>query len=348
MKKWSNRMQGPGERFLIKLWESLADKGIGSLLKPWQIKREGKAHAEVRRAEVLALAQAESDAAEIRSGRKNIQDFQSILKLSPELKSLCKIEDRIEPVICIESAVSESVRQSVNDAVRKNICVAKAIVYAEDVLEKSSGTPPEDTINDDWIFRWRDYVGDISSDSLQQLWGQILAGEVKAPGTFSLRCLEFVRNLSLEEAQLISMLSPLVIGSKIIWRDAEVLQTKGITFSMLMELQELGVLSGVEALELKYTWNNLDPSKSKFISLISMEDKAVVVEHSDPNKVFSTSIYMLTNLGKQIMKLGLKNPDYEYFRAFGMHVKGQGFDVVLADCEELPESKVRYFNEDKL
>jgi len=41
-------LEAPGENLLIKLWETLADKGIGSLFKPWQIKREGKATAEVQ------------------------------------------------------------------------------------------------------------------------------------------------------------------------------------------------------------------------------------------------------------------------------------------------------------
>lgn len=34
-------MDIPGEKLIIKLWETIADKGIGSLLKPWQIRREG-------------------------------------------------------------------------------------------------------------------------------------------------------------------------------------------------------------------------------------------------------------------------------------------------------------------
>ena len=33
-------MTWPGEGLLIKLWETLAEKGIGGLLKPWQMKRE--------------------------------------------------------------------------------------------------------------------------------------------------------------------------------------------------------------------------------------------------------------------------------------------------------------------
>ena len=52
-------MDVPGEKLLIKLWETIADKGIGSLLKPWQMRREGRAAIGVCREELLALAQAE-------------------------------------------------------------------------------------------------------------------------------------------------------------------------------------------------------------------------------------------------------------------------------------------------
>jgi len=50
-------MEIPGEKLIINLWETIADKGIGSLLKPWQIRREGRANLDVKREEMLALAQ---------------------------------------------------------------------------------------------------------------------------------------------------------------------------------------------------------------------------------------------------------------------------------------------------
>ena len=59
-------MELPGE-LLIKLWETLAERGIGSLLLPWNLKREGRARNELRREELLMLAQAESDVADIRA-----------------------------------------------------------------------------------------------------------------------------------------------------------------------------------------------------------------------------------------------------------------------------------------
>lgn len=50
-------MNWPGEGLLIKLWETLMDKGIGGLLKPWQIKREAKAQFQARRLEIVGLTE---------------------------------------------------------------------------------------------------------------------------------------------------------------------------------------------------------------------------------------------------------------------------------------------------
>ena len=50
----------PGEKLLIKIWDSIVDRGIGGLLHPRQIKRLGKARAEVRRDDLLMMAQTEN------------------------------------------------------------------------------------------------------------------------------------------------------------------------------------------------------------------------------------------------------------------------------------------------
>ena len=51
-------MEAPGERLVIRLWETIAEKGIGGLLVPWQIRRKKRAEIDSERQEVLALTQA--------------------------------------------------------------------------------------------------------------------------------------------------------------------------------------------------------------------------------------------------------------------------------------------------
>ncbi|MGY2170576.1 DUF2806 domain-containing protein [Pseudomonas gingeri] len=337
-------MEAPGEKLVISLWNSLVDRGIGSLLKPWQIRREGAAHADVRRAEILALAQAEVDAAEIRSGRKNFEGFPSEFAISQEIRPL-KRPERIEPFINLEQVASHSARQSINDSMRRSINLSKAIVFAESILAEDMSEASDEIIDEDWIFRWRDYVADVNSDSLQHLWGKILAGEVKAPGAFTLRFLEFVRNLSQAEATLISKISPLVINAQMIWRNQELLDAKGLDFSSLMELQDLGVISGVEAFELKYTWRSIGAPDEGFLSWIGVGAKAALVRHEDPAFVMNCPIYMLTSIGKQIVALGVIESDYEYLTACAMQFKQQGCRVSLVDTEKETDGKIKYSNE---
>ena len=58
--------QFPGEKLAIKIWETITEKGIGGLLSPWQIKREGRARAEVRRQELLLEQQARQELDKLR------------------------------------------------------------------------------------------------------------------------------------------------------------------------------------------------------------------------------------------------------------------------------------------
>jgi len=43
----------PGEKLIIKMWETLTEKGVGGLLRPWQIRREGRTTTDVRKEELL-------------------------------------------------------------------------------------------------------------------------------------------------------------------------------------------------------------------------------------------------------------------------------------------------------
>lgn len=64
--------------------------------------------------------------------------------------------------------------------------------------EQVTGNP----VSKDWINRFRNIVEDISDETLHEIWGHILAGEVKSPNSYSLRTLELLRNITKDEASL--------------------------------------------------------------------------------------------------------------------------------------------------
>ena len=124
-------MDVPGEKLLIKLWETIADKGIGSLLKPWQMRREGRAAIDVRREELLALAQAEVDATAIRSGQRLLLTDGTLSNQPTEKEVVLLPEQAYEPPLLphIEEIADQNTRA---ESIRREISIAKAVVHAEE------------------------------------------------------------------------------------------------------------------------------------------------------------------------------------------------------------------------
>ena len=195
---------------------------------------------------MLALAQAEADAAAIRSGQKLLLISGEIVD-RPALGSPSVIYESTDKApLALPRAIEIADQNSKAEAMRQEVSIAKAVVYAEEELQEDSSEPPQDSPQDDWLLRWRECAAGVSSDELQQIWGKVLAGEVKSPGRFSLRTLEFLRNLSQAEAQAIERISPFVISGVLYRGDDEMLKAEGVSFSDLLAMQELGVLAGVD------------------------------------------------------------------------------------------------------
>lgn len=56
-------------------------------------------------------------------------------------------------------------------------------------------------VEEDWMLRFFNCVEDISSEKMQELWACLLAGEIKKPGSFSLRTLERLHTMTQREAE---------------------------------------------------------------------------------------------------------------------------------------------------
>lgn len=334
-------MDLPGEKLVIKLWETLAEKGLGSLLSPWQVGREGRARNEIRRHEILMLAQAEADAADIRSGKKTLRSDGTLLLAGADAIS-SGTDERIEPTLGLSKAVEYGNRDAAAAAARSEINASKAILFAEEQLAVDEQVPPDLIVDDDWLFTWREQAGKVSSEDLQRMWGSILAGEIKAPGRYSIRTLEFLRMLSKAEAETISKLARYAVAGCIARSQSEYLNSIGLSFSKLLEMQDLGVISGVEALGLTSTYESA--SKEKFLRGFISHDKILILEHEDASKAVELEVYLITAVGKQVLELGSFEPDVEYLRLIGSEFVSKGFSVKLADWKVASDGSGRYYN----
>lgn len=338
-------MKVPGEALIAKFWETIAEKGIGSLFKPWQMRREGRAAIELRREEILVLAQAEIDAERIRRGEVVLTESRH-LKLIPHVAGSANEGTLGQPNSSAEDLAARCATVQVADEVRKQVNVTRALLHAEEALEDGKKEPPNESVNDEWLYRWRESASQVSTEELQNLWGRVLAGEVSAPGSYSLRTLEFLRNLSKEEAQAINRLSQFRIGSAIYREAPEILDSEGVTFGFLLSMQQLGIVAGVEAVGLELSQGSVQ--SDKFIRPIQSNGMVLVAKGLDPAAKLKLPVFQVTALGEQVMSLGKFKANVAYLRKVGEHIKRQGFDVELAKYVDAGPDQIRYFGAERL
>lgn len=115
------------------------------------------------------------------------------------------------------------------------------------VLRHAIGALPEhdeisgNPVNPDLQARIFGTVQDVSTAEMQELWGRLLAGEIARPGSFSLRTLDVLRNLSLEEARLFEKVCQLCTDAGVLAIPVNGDDTI-IPYESLMHLVECGLI----------------------------------------------------------------------------------------------------------
>lgn len=331
--------QLPGEELLKKMWNTLADKGIAGWLEPWQIRRVGRAITDIKTEAILRIAQAEKEAAAISNGQATLTT-NSTLKLTYQKESSKPTESENTT-----SFLETIERTQITDIARKEINVAKAIIQAEAILEEATERANNEAIDEDWLYRWRNLAGDVSAEELQYLWGKILAGEVKAPGSFSLRTLEFLKTTSTKDAEQISLLAPFIINNDILYRDNKLLEKYAITYGFLLKMQEFGILNGVEAIGgLKNKYPSVE--QDTFLLPLICYNKVLLVEHDTASSLLEIDSYILTSVGKEIMKLCDKTPNETYLKEVGQYIIKKGFKIKIAPYVRVSDNQIRYSDQE--
>jgi uncharacterized repeat protein (TIGR03899 family) len=70
-------------------------------------------------------------------------------------------------------------------------------------------------IDPDWFSHYCELVQNISTHSMQKLWAKILAGEIAQPGSFSLKTLNLLKQMSYKDAQALQQAAALSCRQKL-------------------------------------------------------------------------------------------------------------------------------------
>lgn len=172
------------------------------------------------------------------------------------------------------------------------------------------------TYDFDWFVRFFEAAGNVSDDTMQNLWAKILAGEIAHPSTFSLKTIDVMRNLSKRDAELfIKVCSHSFISSATNYflpNEKEFLETVGIQYTDIMKLSELGLMFSDGTISLNISISNepriLINNHSLFMLISSV---------SGNSEKASIGQYPFTEVGKELSTMISESASDEDFLKYG-------------------------------
>lgn len=152
--------------------------------------------------------------------------------------------------------ILEGQRQESNN-LNANLGIALGILADTDDKDIS-----DEPVSPDWFARWRREAQGIGDQSLQNIWGRILAEEVKRPQSVSLKTLDVLKNVTATDAELFCRVAQYHIQSVI--PDKVSAYQWPYTLRETIYLEGLGFLGGKNDLRPEVS-DVLDSDKKGFI-----------------------------------------------------------------------------------
>lgn len=257
----------------------VVSNAIGTLYEPRQLVRIARAEAEAERIKAIEGAKTEA----------------LLANNDERYAELSAIEKRI--------VAKESKRQN-------NINNVVAITAQSLKDDKDVSSEP---VSPDWTTRFFDIAQDISDEAMQDLWGRILAGEVKRPKSYSLRTLDVLKNITREEAELFEKAAQYVLydGSYYLYHFSEGKEEYcPLEYADIAHLIEIGLVqSGTDITQNYYHRDSDVPQHTLFYA------EQYVAFFEIPSKLTQISfpIFQLTKVGSELYKLISIKPNMDFF-----------------------------------
>jgi len=307
---------------LKKLIEVIA-KGIGGLSSP-----------------ILTRKNADAKAYEIKTISEAMAESQKLLGPIVYEKAGIKIETPLQALLPEPSPENRVLaRISYQEAKKQNNIENITRIAADQFTEEE--VISDEPVDDDWITRFFQNAENISNEMMQSLWGKILSGEVKKPGSFSLRTMELLRNITKNEADVFSLVAKYAIHSgqhQFLFNpdNNQYLEKQcKIHFDNLLLLRDLNLLHPNN--DLAFVMNQVENEDN---TMIRCGSSIYLLKRPKGAPKTECPIIAFTEIGKQLIQLNEKeSADAKYMQHFFQIFKEDGVTVLAG--ENIPgESKI--------
>lgn len=307
---------------ITRLVEVIAS-GIGTVSKPYIIKKTADAKAY----EIKVISEAMTESRKLLANSEYDNGNIKVLPSDFQPNALEELPNRTQT----RNQYQELHRQQNIEA----ICANAAEELAEDTEIPTNKPEPE------WISRFFNIAEEISTDELQSIWGRILSGEIKKPGSFSLRTLDVLRNLSKKEADNFAKLCNYILCTvdKAIFLDSDNIDFKTqakLSFQDILALKDAGLIF---------------ESQLQFIIKPDVAMKSIYFIYGPIVLLFDRTkdtsqiehiVGVLTKVGRELLQLVHIQPDMNYVKYVCQKFHLEGMKFSWAPLLESDENNIRF------
>ena len=295
----------------------------------------------------LTRKNTDAKAYEIRTIAKAISDSQKLLGPVKYENGSIVIEapENTEQPAFPEATLDQRViaRMAFQEA-KKQSNIEQITQYAAEELRNEQNVSSEKP-DGDWTTRFFRISEDITSDQMQMLWGKVLSGEVKRPGSYSLRALDLLKNITQQEAEMFVRVGQIsIINAKKAFvpnpDHGKYLEKQfGLSFTDFLMLREIDLL--VEN-DLKFSLKLLEQNAQ---SVFICGNKCVLINRPKGTPEQAIQVVMFTDIGRQLLQLVEKKPpDPKYISKFASSFRREGVTIQSGLIIEWIGDNIRYIN----
>lgn len=207
--------------------------------------------------------------------------------------------------------------------------------------------PPSEALDEDWLTGLQGFAEKASSERIQRLFGRILAGEIRRPGSFSLFTLDVVSKLSPQDAANIVKIAPFVVGD-ILMREPIV--PPQIDFGLRSALGGIGVIDpgSISTHSFRYheseifdIFQRIFPNK--YVATFESCGKWFLIVSNEKSRS-QVAGARITAVGIEILSLHVRDHDEGMLRRWAAHLSAENKELYISGYIDLPGERFRLEN----
>jgi hypothetical protein len=228
-------------------------------------------------------------------------------KIDSQTKSFALVEQEIaksasmlasSDTAIVERAVSALVRKAYTQQKNREAVAAAMLDELTEGQPTNSESAPETEaldIDEDWLNVFERHAENASTARMQKLWGRVIAGEVRHPGSYSMRTLRFLSEFSQSDALKFEEFCQNAFGDI---APSSIVKPDDIDLSKLLSLEAAGLIQGASGLGLSktFTFNNN--------GVVFLREKDLCIGfRGEPGSSFNVKVIALSPLGEELIGL---------------------------------------------